>query len=81
MALILAFRPTETAPPGDHQQLEISGFTKAGIHINGARTYSDERERIVVEDVVFRNGAPTAVGMQPKVLLQAFVRARPRPVG
>jgi len=45
------------------KQLEITGFTKAGIHLNGAQTYSDERERIVVEDVVFRNGAPTAVGM------------------
>ena len=45
------------------KQLEISGFTKAGVHLNGAQTYSDERERIVIEDVVFRNGAPTAVGI------------------
>lgn len=45
------------------KQLEIKGFSKAGVHINGAQTYGDERERIIFQNVVFRNAAPAAVGM------------------
>ncbi len=37
------------------KRLMINGFSKAGVHFNGAQTYSDERERIVLEDVTFRN--------------------------
>jgi serine/threonine protein kinase len=45
------------------QQIEMTGFAKAGVHISGAQTYGDERERNVFENVTFRNAVPAAVGM------------------
>jgi hypothetical protein len=44
------------------KRLEINDFSKAGLHLNGAQTFSDERDRIVVENVQFRRGGPAAAG-------------------
>ena len=43
--------------------LEINGFSKAGVHFNGAQTFSTERERITVENVAFRNAGSAAAGV------------------
>jgi serine/threonine-protein kinase len=45
------------------KRLEIHGFAKAGVHLNGAETYSAQNDRIVVENVTFRNAAPGAAGV------------------
>jgi serine/threonine-protein kinase len=43
--------------------LDISGFSKAGVHFDGAQTFSSERERITLENVKFHNAASTAAGV------------------
>jgi len=53
----------EWVPGAQLKGLEITGFSKAGVLVNGAQTYGDERERIVIEKVAFRNAAPTAAGI------------------
>ena len=45
------------------KQLHIKGFSKAGVHFNGAQTFSNERERIVVENVSFLNPGSGAAGV------------------
>src|SRR5207237_1601018 len=44
-------------------RLEVFGFSRAGLFVNGAQTYGDERDRIVAERIVFRNAAPGAAGI------------------
>ncbi|HEY2251886.1 MAG TPA: protein kinase, partial [Planctomycetaceae bacterium] len=45
------------------KHLKINEFSKAGVHFNGAQTFSNERERIVLEDVTFQKGGSTAAGV------------------
>lgn len=45
------------------KRLEITGFSKTGIHVNGVQTYNDARDKIIIENVVFRNAAPAAAGV------------------
>lgn len=45
------------------ERLEITGFGRIGIFLNGAQTYGKEDERIILKNITFRNGAPAAVGM------------------
>lgn len=42
------------------KRLDIQGFSRAGVHINGAQTYSAQTDRIVVENVTLRNAAQAA---------------------
>jgi hypothetical protein len=58
----VAVELAEWVPGTQLRRLEITGFAKSGVHINGAQTFGDERERIVLEKVVFRSGVPAAVG-------------------
>ncbi len=59
----VAVELSEWIPGTQLKRLEIAGFSKAGIHVDGVQTYTSERDKIVVDNVVFRNAAPAAVGM------------------
>jgi hypothetical protein len=60
----VAVRLSEWVPGAKLRRLQITGFSKVGILIDGVQTFGDERDIVLIDQVTFRGAAPDAVGVE-----------------
>ena len=58
-----AIRLADWVPAAQLKQLEIRGFNQAGVLLEGAQTFGADAERIVLEQLTFKNAGPGATGV------------------
>lgn len=60
----VAIQLSDWVPAAKLKRLRISGFKESGILLDGTQTFGAESDRIVLEDVSFRDAAPEAAGVR-----------------
>jgi len=59
----VAVRLADWVPSAQLKKLEIRGFNQAGVLLDGALTYGADAERIILDDLTFKNAGPGATGV------------------
>jgi hypothetical protein len=59
----IAIQLADWVPGARLSRLDIRGFSRAGIMLDGVQTFGAENDRIVLENLTFRDAGPQAVGV------------------